>query len=196
MRTCHLIHGIRTEPNSPVKGLIPYLEDAGFSVRYPDYGFEWALETGFVNTMLEGALLPYIEPGDVVVGHSNGCALAYHLMQLGAPIKGAAFINGALEQKIVRPGTHVEFIDVYFNPGDQITEVAKYANEFHIVDSLWGELGHGGYVGNDPRIGSFNCGNTVSMPVVSGHSDFFTPVNLDVWGPFLANRLIALAGIW
>lgn len=184
----HLVHGIHYEPSSPVKGLIPYLTDAGFEVRFPDYGFEWALETRFLNPMLEGALLDYIEPGDVLIGHSNGCAIAYHLMQLGAPVKGAIFINGALKQAIERPGT-CQFLDVYYNPGDDITEAAKIAQEIGLVDPVWGELGHGGYVGTDGLIENINCGAVPDMPKVAGHSDFFTPANLAAWGPFLAKRL-------
>lgn len=189
----HFIHGIRTEPTSPVKGLVAHLVAAGLETTYPDYGYELAIETRVVNAMLEGALLHYIKPGDILVGHSNGCAIAYHLLLLGAPAVGAVFINGALETSIVRPGVTCGFIDVYWNPGDDITEAAKLGQELHIVDSLWGELGHSGYSGKDPNIASFNCGATKDMPIVSGHSDFFTPDKLKVWGPFLAKRLAARA---
>ena len=185
----HFIHGIRTEPTSPVKGLVPYLVAAGLEVTYPDYGFELAIETRVVNAMIEGTLLHYIKPGDILIGHSNGCAIAYHLLLLGAPAAGAVFINGALETSIIRPGAQCGFIDVYWNPGDTVTEIAKLGAQLGIYDSMWGELGHSGYQGKDPNITSFNCGATTSMPVVSGHSDFFTPNNLKVWGPFLANRL-------
>lgn len=184
----HLIHGIRTSPDSPVKGLIPYLQSAGFAVKYPEYGFELALETRFFNPMFVGSILPYIEPGDICIGHSNGCALIYEMMRLGAPIQGAVFINGALEQSLVRPA-HVKWIDVYYNADDQITEAARIGASIGVVDRDWGQLGHAGYLGNDPEIRSVNCGTTFGLPIVSGHSDFFTPANLAKWAPYLINRI-------
>lgn len=190
--TVHLIHGIRNTAESPVKGLIPYLQSAGFQVKYPDYGYEYELETRFVNPMLVGALLPYIGPGDICVCHSNGCALAYELMKRGAPFAGAVFIDGALEQDIARIYP-VEWIDVYFNSGDDITEVAKLGAELGVTDKIWGPLGHAGYVGADPEIQNVNCGLTKGLPVVSGHSDFFTPAKLSAWAPYLIDSIQAHA---
>lgn len=184
----HVIHGIHSEPTSQVKGIIPYLLAAGLEVKWPEYGFELAIETRLINSMLVGTLLPYIQPGDTFVCHSNGCAIAYHLMLMGAPAVGAVFINGALETAIGRPGS-CEWIDVYWNAGDDITEIAEIGASLHIYDSIWGELGHAGYVGFDPKITNINCGATPNMPAVSGHSDFFTPDKLKVWGPFLAKRI-------
>lgn len=186
----HLIHGIRSDSNSPVKNLIPYLQSAGFTVKYPDYGFELALETRFLNPMFVGTLLPYIQPGDIAICHSNGCALAYELMKRGAPFAGAAFINGALEQDIARLGS-VKWIDVLFNSGDCITEAAKIGAEIGIVDREYGQLGHAGYVGGDDQISNINCGSTQGMPQVSGHSDFFTPGKLAAWAPYLIDRIHA-----
>lgn len=180
----HLIHGIHTQGQNPVEGLIPYL--APFEVYYPDYGYILGLETKIVNPIIVGSLLPYIEPTDILIGHSNGCAIAYDLLQRGVRVAGAVFINPALEQHIERLAP---WIDVYFNAGDEITRAAKLGEELGLTDPVWGEMGHGGYVGPDPAITNINCGATAGMPVVSGHSDFFTPTNLAAWGPFLVGRL-------
>lgn len=184
----HLIHGIHTEGVSPVQGLIPYLQAEGFDVVYPDYGWIAGLETKLVNPIIRGTLLAYIEEGDVFIGHSNGCAIAYDLMNSGAPVIGAMFINGALEQRITRP-THVRFIEVYYNPGDEITEAAKIAEKLGLVDPVWGEMGHAGYLGTDSDIHNHNCGAGDGMPVVAGHSDFFTPIKLQAWGAYSAKDL-------
>lgn len=183
----HLVHGIHTAGVSPVQGLIPFLTAAGFDVRYPDYGWIAGLETRFANPIICGALLPYIEPDDILIGHSNGCAIAYDLLsRRGAKVAGAIFINGALEQSIA---ALAPWIDVYFNPGDNITEAAKLGAALHVTDTLWGMMGHAGYDGKDPAITNFNCGSTPGMPVVSGHSDFFTPAKLAAWAPWLINRI-------
>lgn len=184
----HLIHGIHDGGVSPVEGLIPYLSAAGFEVRYPNYGFILGLETRIANPIIVGSILPYVGFDDILIGHSNGCAIAYDLIQRGAKAVGAVFINGALEQNIQR---NIPWIDVYYNAGDQITEVAKVGAKIGLTDTTWGQLGHAGYSGTDQAITNINCGLTHAMPTVWGHSDFFTPANLAAWAPYLIDRIHA-----
>jgi hypothetical protein len=187
----HFLHGIRTGARTEVKGLIPYLMGAGFDVAYPDYGYELELETRFVNPMIVGSILPYIKPGDILVGHSNGCALILDLLDAGAPATRLALINPALETCPVFP-ERIIAVDVYFNPGDTITEAAAIAERLGWVDHVWGEMGHAGYQGSDPRVENINCGQQTLLPSVHGHSDIFTPDKLKDWGPYIAHRLAAL----
>ena len=184
----HLIHGIYTEPTSPVKGLIPYLTAAGWKVRYPEYGYETALETKIINQMLTGTIAAYVQPDDILIGHSNGCALAYSIMQTGIKVAGAVFINGALENNFVRP-PGCPWIDVYFNQGDEVTRAAALAERLGIVSPVWGELGHSGYIGKDAMGASIDCYRTAGEPVVDGHSDFFTPSKLQAWAPYMDTRI-------
>lgn len=182
----HLIHGIHTVGPTPIEGLIDFL--TGFNVRYPDYGWILGVETKFFNPVIVGTLLPYIEAGDILIGHSNGCAIIYDLMDApGCPQVDVVFINAALEQGIQRRAA--SWIDVYFNAGDEVTEAAKIGAQFGLTDPVWGEMGHAGYSGSDSAIVNIDCGNTKGMPVVAGHSDFFTPSKLSYWGPYLTNRL-------
>lgn len=187
-----LLPGIHTEAVSCVEGLIPYLTQGGFTTTYVDYGFVYGLETRLSNPLVWRTMHPFIEPGTVLIGHSNGAAIAYDLMNAGAKVQGCVFINAALDPRMTR-AVGVSFIDVYYNPGDQITEVAELAAQIGITDPAWGMAGHVGYWGSDPEIHSFNCGAAPNMPVVSGHSDFFEPTNLKSWGPFLVERLSAVA---
>ena len=188
----HLIHGIHTEGPSPVEGLISYLEG---EVAYPDYGWIAGLETKIANPIVVGTLKPYVKPGDLMIGHSNGCAIIYDLLNQGVEVGGVVFINAALEQAITRP-QKCPWIDVYFNSGDEITEAAKLGAELRLTDPVWGEMGHGGYKGTDLKITNINCGAyqgtpfaAAGMPPVAGHSDFFTPSKLAIWGPYLVKRL-------
>jgi hypothetical protein len=188
----HLIHGIHTQGASPVEGLIPFL--APLAVKYPDYGYILGVETRIINPVIVGAMKAYIEPGDIAICHSNGCAIAYDLMRQGAPFSGMVFVNGAVEQTIVRQAP-TKWIDVYFNAGDSITEAARLGQELGITDAVWGEMGHAGYKGTDPAINNFDCGDYLGMPKVSGHSDFFSSVNLPKWGQFLAERVKMRIGV-
>jgi len=146
------------------------------------------VETKVVNPIVVGSLKPYIGPNDVLVCHSNGCAVAYDLMNAGVKMAGAVFINGALKQNIIRPAG-VGWIDVYWNEGDDITEAAKIGAALGIDDPVWGEMGHAGYLGDDPRISNINCGATAGQPHLSGHSDMGTPAKFASWGPYVAGRI-------
>jgi hypothetical protein len=184
--TVHLVHGIHSAGATPIEGLIPYL--APLAVAYPDYGWILGAATRIINPAVVGTLKPYIQPNDILVCHSNGCAIAYDLMSMGVKVAGAVFINGALNAHFGRPSVCKQ-IDVFWNAGDTVTEAAAVGALLGLDDLAWGELGHSGYLGTDSAITNFNCGSTPGMPTVSGHSDFFTPANLAKWGPFLADRV-------
>lgn len=183
---CHLIHGIHTGISDPsVPSLIPYLHG---EVVYPDYGFILAGETRRINPAVIGSLQNYVGPDDVMIGHSNGCAIIYGLLQRGVKMKGVVFINAALT---TWPGIpdYVKFCHCYYNSGDDITEIAQVAEELGLVDPNWGAMGHFGYKGTDQRWRNF-CGDLASapgtLPGLCGHSDLFTPTNIEKWGPFVS----------
>lgn len=156
-------------------------------VAYPDYGYIYGVETRFMNPVIVGVLKAYVRPADILICHSNGCAIAYDLMQQGIEVAGAIFINAALQQNITLP-PKCPWIDVYFNAGDVITEAAKIGAELGFTDPVWGEMGHAGYSGNNPNIPNIDCGHTPDMPVLVGHSDFGTPEKFAKWGPFAIDR--------
>ena len=162
----------------------PLFEAAGVRVFYPDYGWIYGVGTGLFNPHIVGTIATYIDPDDVLICHSNGCAIAYEIMQTRKPMAGAVFINAALDPRIIRPDT-VGWIDVHYNAGDDATVAAKFANDLGLVDKDWGEAGHVGYIGSDPLVRTFNDGSPPSaLPPLSGHSDWFTPAKFALWGPW------------
>ena len=167
----HLIHGIHTAGSDQApEYLIQYLPG---TVYYPDYGYELALTTRLINPMIVGTIEPYVAPGDTLIGHSNGCAIALELVERGAPVDGLVFINAALNAQVKLPD-RILWCDIYFNAGDTVTEAAKVAAALGLVDTTWGEMGHSGYSGRDARVTNINCGATAGLPAVSGHSDIFS----------------------
>lgn len=188
----HLIHGIHTEPTSPVvPGLIPFLKRTGLPVFAPNYNFILAAETRRVNPMVANVLLPYIEAGDILVGHSNGCAIAHALLVLGAPASGLICINAALDNDIEIP-KQLKWMTVYWNEDDTLVEVAQLASVVGIAPRAWGMMGHTGYTGPSLLPKSISCGKDrpVGMPWVRGHSDFFTHANLPAWGDDVRSRIM------
>ena len=198
----HVVHGIMDRVGtSGLLNLVPYLKAAGFDCRVPDYGLITAVETHIANPLIRRTLFPYIEPGDLYVGHSNGCAIGYELMQLGAPLAGAVYINAALYRDIKLPApTTLGWLDVYYNGGDSATVAAVVGAKLGLTDGSWGEMGHAGYLGSDTRVTNIDAGKAnkatalglglEDLPAVSGHSDIFTPAKLAAgWGRFITDRI-------
>jgi hypothetical protein len=196
----HVVHGILTPVGaSGLLQVVPQLRQAGFDVRVPDYGLITAAETRIVNPLIGRTLIPYVEPGDLYVGHSNGCAIGYNLMTSGSRLAGAVFINAALKRDIAPPAP--TWVDVYYNEGDDATVAAVAAARVGLSDPVWGDLGHAGYLGDNPAVTNIDCGKTSSVesikagvddfPAVSGHSDIFTPEKFKYWGPYIVQRIKA-----
>ena len=190
MTRIHIVHGILDSVGtSGLLHLVPYLKAVGFDVRVPDYGLITAAETRLANPIIVRTLAPYIEPGDLYVGHSNGCAIGYDLVLAGAPLAGLVLINAALRQDIALPLDM--WADVYYNQGDDATVAAVVAERLGLVDPVWGEMGHAGYLGVRPKVRNINCGKPPEgLPVISGHGDIFSPDNMPLWGPFIARRIL------
>lgn len=194
-RRVHVVHGI-LDPvgKAGLLKLVPYLQQAGFDVRVPDYGLITAVETRIANPLIVRTLLPYIEPGDLYVGHSNGCAIGYDLILAGARPAGAVFINAALKRNIELPGAM--WADVYYNAGDDATVAAVASAALGLSDPVWGDMGHAGYDGLNPGIANVNCGllglmwQGAPLPSVSGHSDIFTDGKIEAWGPYITRRVL------
>lgn len=200
-RRVHVVHGI-LDPvgKAGLLQLVPYLQRAGFDVRVPDYGLITAVETRIANPLIVRTLLPYLEPGDLYVGHSNGCAIGYDLVQAGARPAGAVFINAALKRDIELP--EPMWADVYYNAGDTATVAAVASAALGLSDPVWGDMGHAGYQGTNPNISNIDCGRRApdilreihgvdDLPEVSGHSDIFTSGKIETWGPYITRRVLA-----
>lgn len=166
-----------------VLGLLPYLETID-RVAYVEYGWIAALETRRINPVVVGSIRPYINDGDILVAHSNGCAIAYELVLSGLTPKGLVLINGALIRDIQIP-TGIEFVHCYWNPGDIVTIDAMVGADLHFVDPNWGDMGHAGYLGNDPRVFNPDCSKTPGLPQVLGHSAIF----VDPWEAYIAQKI-------
>lgn len=182
----HLLHGIHTsEQDNTVAQLMPFLSSTGETVRYERYGYALAILTGIQNPFRARRFLQEVGPGDIAVGHSNGCDLIWRALELGAPIKGAVLINPALDDNIVF-APQLEWAYVLFNSGDG---AVGWANKLFLFDHPWGPMGRDGYTGTDKRIVNVDCGSDDLIPV-DGHSDIFSQDKIVYWG----ERIAALIG--
>lgn len=180
---CILLHGfnVSDEGAHTVGRLAPYFEAAGFEVKRPRYGWCGLLGVRFMNRRFARLIADLAEPGDVVVGHSNGCAIAADAADIGAPISQLVLINPALDADR-RFAPQVQRVHVWHSPSDGPVTFAKFL-PWH----AWGDMGAVGYRGPfDPRVSSYNKENGYQVSS-SAHSDVFEPGKLE----FFAPRIVA-----
>lgn len=176
-----LLHGfnVSDEGDRSIGRLQPYFERAGFSVKRPRYGWLGLLGVRILNGRFSRLIADLAEPGDVVVGHSNGCAIATQAADLGAPFRILILLNPALDRDH-QFARQLEEIHVWHSPSDSPVALARFL-PWH----SWGDMGAVGYRGKfDPRVHSYNKENT--YPVSSkAHSDVFEPAKLEFFGPHI-----------
>jgi len=180
-----LLHGfnVSDEGERTVGRLQPYFEQAGYVVRRPRYGWLGLLGVRVLNKRFARLLADLAEPGDVVVGHSNGCAIAVEAADLGAPFSQLVLINPALDSdRVFAP--QIQRVHIWYSPSDTPVAFARLL-PWH----AWGDMGAVGYRGPyDPRVSSYNKENGYAISS-SGHSDVFEPNKLKFFAPAILKSL-------
>lgn len=181
-----LVHGfnVRDNGDATVGRLAPYFEMAGFQVKRFRYGWLRLLWVRMLNNKFATALASMIEPGDVVVGHSNGACLADMAAWKGAPIGQLVYINPALDRDAPL-APQVGFLHVWYSPSDQPVALARF-----LVKHRWGNMGATGYRGPySKRVANYN--KEFDFPIKSSkHSDVFEPAKLADFGPRIVNKVL------
>lgn len=182
-----IVHGIHTESDCPwMEELAKLFNDVGLNTYVWTYGYAYALLTRVQNPGRAKKLRSIIEPGDIVVGHSNGCALAWMATQGGATLGGAVLINPALDTDKVFP--EQTWVNLYPNIHD---EAVKLALVFRAHP--WGAQGR---YGIDPGLGApgqyltrftSSMGPNEELPV-AGHSAVLA--ELPTWGKLIVNDVL------
>lgn len=187
MTTIHLVHGIHVEERGGSPRLLaPYLKEAGFSVKVRSYGkLKW-WQARFANENLAACFADSMKKGDIVIGHSNGVALACLAADYGVQLGGVVAIQGALDADR-QWAPQIPWIDVIANRGDGVLTASTL-----LFGHMWGALGRDGYNGPaDSRITNIFTDERRpdGLPEALGHSQFFTHDVLAAWGPWYAARI-------
>jgi len=191
-----LIHGakFRRSDRNNLRKIAPAFRAAGFCIIIPTYGYMPSILLGLIpwlDDRIAEALAGFIQPDDILVGHSNGGTLAY-LISNRVRVRGAVLINAALESDRV---PNAGFVHVYFNKGDIVTQLSAIL-PFH----PWGSMGGNGYSGTDERVKNIDQGNPPDpqLPSVHGHSDVFSVGKCRQWARYMAElclrEVLALTG--
>lgn len=198
MRRIHLAHGIHTSPHSRrLFDMRNYIEaGAEMPVVYHEYGNIYGVQTRWVNPGIAERLGAEVGYGDILVGHSNGCAIWKRALDLGVPASGFVCLNAALKDDIGVP-IQLRWMHVYYNRHDEIVPLTNFPVLRKIAfDPLWGDMGRDGYTGKDPRVAQWDCGaRDDDLPDLEGHSSIIDPKNSKAWGVYIGHQIKLAAAL-
>lgn len=178
MRTAHLVHGFNTSDGGAgtLDKLRPLFEARGFVVV--EHDSHWSrgiirdlLSVRFGNTKRAESLAQFIQPDDILVGHSNGCAIIMMACWILAQINPAyrvrcVFFNPAMDRDApVSP--IISNVLCFHTKSDRVVWASSLL-PFH----LWGragQLGLNGSVGSNVH----NCPYESLGLNGMGHSGIF-----------------------
>ncbi|GEK48444.1 hypothetical protein HPA02_27270 [Bisbaumannia pacifica] len=182
----HLIHGFNVSDGGrgSVGRLAPWMPRP----RRHDYGWTFLFRLRWVNENTVDELLPLIAAGDVLVAHSNGCLIAWHLVQRGAPVSAVVCIQPALRRDTEWP-EHLPVLCLH-NRDDWIVSLGRawgrfvsVANPFRDLHG-WGAAGRHGFASGQPLVTNWDT-DRQPFPAL-GHSGAFRQPALGHWAPLVA----------
>lgn len=185
-KTAYLIHGFNVSDNGAgtIDKFAPLLKQRGYIVKNVDYGYNFLARVKLCNKNYARFLSEIAEPESLIIGHSNGCAIALLASQMGAPFSQMVFINPALNRN-VKIGPEVHDVHVWHSPGDIAVKAASL-----IPSSIWGDMGAHGYTGDDYRVKNYNKQDNYMISSKS-HSDMFEPAKFEFFAPLILNEVQA-----
>ena len=164
-KTFYILHGfnVADRGKSTTDRFIQPLRDRGHVAIDLDYGWTGLAGVRLFDRKAGGLIAKMAKPGSILIGHSNGCAIASFAVDMGAAVDGLIFINPALNQHW-KPNVQVKWMHVYYNARDYATFIAAA-----LPGHRWGAMGHLGPGYEDPRVKAIDTGQLGSY----GHSAIF-----------------------
>lgn len=205
MTTVHFIHGItdgdlgglpaKYEPQFKAAGFQTFVHENHLWGPLDKSVLAWAIASRWVDPRWAKAISKEVGRDDILFCHSNGCTVAWEISNL-VPVKGLVLLNPALDEDI-KFNVNVDWVDVYFCPSEDATEVSEVLGVFDLVKHPWGRMGRTGYIGSDARISNINTRDILlnrhdiarPLPSVNGHSDLGKPMYVKQWGPYFLERV-------
>ncbi len=190
-----LIHGFNVWDGgrATVGRLRPFLSANGIPSLSINYGYVGLIGTrlrnGKIAERVARATRVAVDGGfrPVVIGHSNGCAIAHLAMQQVWSECSASviYINPALTSD-AELAPAVSQLAVWHSPSDKPVRWSKWLPTSDARP--WGEMGAVGYTGDDTRVTNYN--KELMEPPSTGHSDLFSDELLPFYGPLLAAGVV------
>lgn len=201
MARVHLIHGFNVSDGGEksVLQLVPALMTYNLDFVSHNYGWTGPLLLRRKNLQTVAELLPKIEPGDVLIGHSNGCLICWELVDAGAPVSAVVCIQPAMRRDAKWPD-HVKVMCLYNKRdvavafgrmwGRFATRVRPWKNRHG-----WGAAGRHGFTLNEPNVLNVETCRYYGKAAACGHSALFRKQKArDFWAEYIArwvkNRIL------
>lgn len=186
--TIFCVHGIHTNDRDNVTAkLAPAFRQVcdGEDVMVWKYGYALALTTGltdFLNERRAAKLAKLVKPGDSIVAHSNGCAIAYLLQGEYVPLDRLILVQPALDSW--RTFDNVRKVLVLHNDEDEVVGASTLG-----FCSAWGDMGKNGYTGKLDNVEQWDTKAPPRLlPPYSGHSGIVQDdAHRQQWSMALAN---------
>jgi len=190
----HLIHGFNVGDGgkSTVRRLEPFLEGP---VVAHDYGWTFLFSLRCRNARAIEEIVACLQPGDVLVGHSNAAWIIWQLAQDHADkLAGVVVINPALRRDTLWPES-LRVMCIH-NSTDWVVELGRWWSRLVSLGGLnfhgWGAAGRHGFTRGQPKVTNWDSHKGVITDPVSGHSGLFSPPAVRAWGALIGK----LASAW
>lgn len=206
-----LVHGIYSkEGESSVWNMkAPLEKSTELPVVVFEYGYLHPVQARFSNPGIAHRLADVMEPGDIVVNHSNGAAVTYLATRdFGARPSGVVMINPALDEWRMPV---CDWAHVYYNGDDEVVWWSHL-----LPGNVWGEMGKIGFIpkGKRPPAWTRNRmqiedGNLrwqtsvlntdtaitrIDAPAARGHLAMFESPCVAPWGAIVGKRILTELG--
>lgn len=178
--TIHAIHGIHPSRVPSTTKLAKFFKDRGHKVKLHSYGLAYALPSGAINWLNRRRakkIAKDIKPGDSIIAHSNGAAIAYLIQKEFVKINLLILMQPALDNDVEFENTRQ--VLVVYNVKDNVVDGARFFG----WASVWGDMGRVGYHGKSKNVTKWDSEEPpAGFPPYEGHSSFVDEDKLFFWG--------------
>ena len=189
--TIYLCHGFNVRSPEKFFRLAAMFESVGYPVVRVDYGWTGLVSVTFATKRTAAKLCDVMLPGSIVVGHSNGAAIAYKSALMGAPIQQMVLINPALHKETLFDGVILSGVDVYHAKDDKVVTWGKRWRKAAawFLDTDWGEMGRVGSVVPQLNVRNHDLHKVLATDDKIGHGGAFEWYHLDTLGRHILDRI-------
>lgn len=189
----HLIHGFNVSDGgkNTVRKLEPFIP--GMEKAH-DYGWTGLLFLKCNNAEAVRQIEAKIQPGDILIGHSNAGLIIWELAQKHADnLAGVILINPALRRDTIWPeGLHVMCLH---NSTDWVVQLGRMWARLVSLGGLrfhgWGAAGRYGFDQKSETLSNWDTASNMWSVRTEGHSGIFKEPSLSHWGKIIARIAVA-----
>jgi hypothetical protein len=190
--TVYLCHGFNVLSPERFFRIGGVFESAGYPVVRVDYGWTGPISVRWATERTAQRLADNMRPHSIVLGHSNGAAIAYRAHQLGAPVQHLVLINPALHRRTVfrmrgNEGSILDRVHVYYARDDRVVTAGKWLRRLSPLrllgrETSWGEMGRVGALVPQRGVYNHDLATVLNTRDRIGHSGAIRWDRLDTLG--------------